>query len=230
MRTNAKVYIAAVLCLGIGALLASIAADPRLTESGRFIHCLVLAILASTFKIRLPRMQSSISLNFVLFIIGIGALSLSETLVMAVVATVVQSLWRPRTHPKIVQVLFNVSALSLSIFAAYMVTAQMRTAAALVPGLILAGVVFFVVNTWLVSLVLSFLSGDSALDVWRKCHRWSFPYYVAGAVLAVIISAYAQVSGWSTALAMLPSVYLLYSYYDTYVKNAGECEGLNRAA
>src|SRR5260370_35301167 len=81
MRTNAKIYIAAVLCLGIGALLASIAADTRLPDPGRFIHCLVLAILASTFKIRLPRMQSSISLNFVLFIIGIGALTLSETLV-----------------------------------------------------------------------------------------------------------------------------------------------------
>ena len=228
MRTNAKIYIAAVLCLGIGALLASIAAEPRFADPGRFIHCLVLAILASTFKIRLPRMQSSISLNFVLFIIAIGALSLTETLVMAVVATIVQSLWRPRTRPKTVQVLFNVAALSISVFAAYTATAQMRTGPALVPGLILAGVVFFVVNTWLVSLVLSFLNGDSALEVWRRCHRWSFPYYVAGAVLAVIISAYAQVSGWSTALAMLPGVYLLYSFYDTYVKNADEGQGLTR--
>src|SRR5260370_3442289 len=186
MRTNAKIYIAAVLCLGIGALLASIAADPRLTESGRFIHCLVLAILASTFKIRLPRMQSSISLNFVLFIIAIGALSLTETLVMAVVATIVQRLWRPRTRPKTVQVLFNVAALSISAFAAHTATAQMRTGPALVPGLILAGVVFFVVNTWLVSLVLAFLSGDSALDICRRFHPSSFPYFVPLLVLPYI--------------------------------------------
>ena len=152
MRTNAKIYIAAVLCLGIGMLLASIVVEPRFADPGRFIHCLVLAILAATFKIRLPRMQSSISLNFVLFIIGIGALSLTETLVMAVVATIVQTLWRPRTRPKTVQVLFNVSALSISVFAAYTVTAQIRTGPALVPGLILAGIVFFVVNTWLVSI------------------------------------------------------------------------------
>src|SRR5260370_41031523 len=126
MRTNAKIYIAAVLCLGIGALLASIAAEPRFADPGRFIHCLVLAILASTFKIRLPRMQSSISLNFVLFIIGIGALTLSETLVMAVAATIVQSLSLPRTRPKTVQVVFNVSALSLTVFTAYTAAAQIR--------------------------------------------------------------------------------------------------------
>src|SRR5258708_36559241 len=106
----------------------------------------------------------------------------------------------------------------------------MRIGPAPVPGLILAGIVFFVVNTWLVAVVLGFLSGDSALDIWRRCHRWSFPYYVAGAVLAVIISAYAQVSGWSTALAMLPGAYLLYSYYDTYVKDANEGQGLARNA
>jgi hypothetical protein len=219
MRTRAKVYIGSVLSVGIGMLLASIIGDPRIPHPARFIHCLVLAVLASTFKIRLPGMQSSISLNFVLIIIGIGALSLGETLAIAVFATVVQSLWRPRTRPKTVQVLFNVAAISISTCTADLVTAQLRNGQGYVPGLVMAGMIFFVVNTWLVSLVLAFLSGDSPLKTWRTCHRWSFPYYAAGAALAVIVSTYAQVGGWATALAMLPFVYLLYSYYDTYVSN-----------
>src|ERR1039457_7182187 len=219
MRKSAKVYIGGVLSVGVGILLASIIADPRIPHPARLIHCLVLAVLASTFKIRLPGMQSSISLNFVIFIIGIGGLSLGETLVIAVSATVVQSLWRPRTQPKTVQVLFNIAALSISISAAALITAQLRGGHGYVPGLVIASMIFFVVNTWLVSLVLALLKGDSPLKTWRTCHGWSFPYYAAGAAFAVIISAYAQVGGWTTALAMLPGVYLLYSYYETYVRN-----------
>jgi hypothetical protein len=219
MRTRAKVYIGSVLSCGVGLLLASIIMDPRIPHPARFIHCLVLAILASTFKIRLPGMQSSISLNFVVIIIGIGALSLGETLVIAVFATAVQSLWRPRTRPKTVQVLFNISTLSISISIADLVTAQLRNGPGFVPSLVIAGTIFFVANTWLVSIVLALLSGDSPLNTWRTCHRWSFPYYAAGAALAVIVSAYAQVGGWTTALAMLPFLYLLYSYYDTYVRS-----------
>ena len=219
MRKNAKVYIGGVLSLGIAMLLVSIIVDPQIQHPARFIHCLALAVLASTFKVRLPGMQSSISLNFVVFIIGIGALSLVETLAIAISATLVQSLWRPRTRPKAVQVLFNAAALSISIFTADLVTAPSRNGAGYVPSLVIAGMIFFVVNTWLVSLVLALLKGDSPLKTWRTCHKWSFPYYAAGAALAVIISAYAQVGGWTTALAMLPFVYLLYSYYDTYVRN-----------
>jgi hypothetical protein len=219
MRTKAKVYIGSVLFAGAGIFLASILADPQLPHPARFIHCLVLAVLASTFKIRLPGMQSSISLNFVVFIIGIGALSLGETLIVAALAAAVQSLWRPRTRPKAIQVLFNVAALSIAITTADLVTAELRNGHGYVPGLVIAGMIFFVVNTWLVSLVLAFLSGASPLKTWRTCHRWSFPYYAAGAALAVMVSAYAQVGGWTTALAMLPFVYLLYSYYDTYVRD-----------
>src|ERR1700719_3912304 len=113
MRKNAKVYIGAVLSLGIGMLLVSLVADPRIPHPARFIHCLVLAVLASTFKVRLPGMQSSISLNFVVFIIGIGALSLGETLLVAVSSALMQSLWRPRTRPKAIQVLFNAAVLSI---------------------------------------------------------------------------------------------------------------------
>src|SRR5258706_8551946 len=213
MRKHAKVYIGGVLSLGIGMLLVSIIADPQIPHPARFIHCLALALLASTFKVRLPGMQSSISLNFVVFIIGIGALSLVETLLVAVSATLVQSLWRPRTRPKAIQVLFNAATLSIGIFTADMITAPLRNGPGYVPSLVIAGMIFFVVNTWLVSLVLAFLKGESALKTWRTCHRWSFPYYAAGAALAVVISAYAQVGGWTTALAMLPFVYLLYSYY-----------------
>src|SRR5437868_4402015 len=166
MSLKAKLYIALVVAVGTAILLLAGISDPRLPDLGRFLQFLVLAILASTFKIRLPGMQSSISLNFVLFIIGIAGLSLIETLIMAVAATVVQTLWRARTRPKPIQVLFNVAALVISLFAGFVLTGQVRNGRGHVPGLIIAGVIFLVSNTWLVSLVLSFVKGGSALHIW----------------------------------------------------------------
>jgi hypothetical protein len=217
MPTKTKLYIGAVITVGAAMLLACLAYDPSLPDLGRFLECLALGALAATFKIKLPGMQSSISLNFVLFIIAIAGLSLTEALIIAAVTAVVQTLWRFRTRPTVTQALFNMSALIASVFTADVLTAQLRKGQGQVPGLVLAGIIFFFVNTWLVSIVLALLKKTPALEVWRTCHAWAFVYYVAGAVLAILVSQYAQICGWDKALAMLPGLYLMYAYYDAHV-------------
>jgi hypothetical protein len=220
MPIKAKAYIAIVIVLGALTLLTCALAEPQLPDFRRFLECFILAILASTFKIRPAGLQSSISLNFVLFIIAIATLSLTESLLIAAGCAVVQCLWRYRTRPTVVQVLFNVSALMIAVFAASISTERLRVGPAYVPGLVMAGVVLFLANTWLVSLVLALLKERSPLAIWRECHACAFPYYVAGAVVAVAISASIRVCGWEPALAMLPSVYLLYAYYDAHVSKS----------
>jgi hypothetical protein len=217
MPTKAKFYIGTVVTLGAIVLLACLVSDPSLPDLRRFLECLALGALAATFKIKLPGMQSSISLNFVLFIIAIAGLSVGEAVIIAAVTAVVQTLWRRRTRATVSQALFNVGALITSVFTADVLTAQLRKGDGQVPGLVLAGVIFFFVNTWLVSIVLALLKEKPALEVWRRCHAWAFAYYVAGAVLAIVVSQYAQICGWDKALAMLPGLYLMYAYYDAHL-------------
>src|ERR1700724_3472964 len=106
MPTRAKLLIFPWIVTGIGLLVASTAWDFTFPEPARFVTCLVLALLGSTFKIRLPRMQGNISISFVLALIAIAQMTLTESLIVGVLATLVQCLWRTRKQPTPSQVLF----------------------------------------------------------------------------------------------------------------------------
>jgi hypothetical protein len=220
MKILTRLYIGSVVALGTTILLGSTAIDPHLPDAARFLQFLVLAVLASTFKIRLPGMNGNISLNFVIFLIGIRSLTLTETVLMASVATVVQAYWRPKTQPAMLKVLFNISVLVIGVTCAFFASQQMGESEAQVPALIVAATVLFVVNSWLVSLVIALTSGESALKVWRNCNRWAFMYYLMGAGMAVLVIAYSRAAGLGHALAMLPAAYLIYAHVEGYLANA----------
>jgi hypothetical protein len=217
MPKKAKLLVYPWITAGIGLLAACLAWDFRFPEPARFVTCLALAVLGSTFKIRLPRMQGTLSISFVLALIAIAQMTLTEALIVGVLATLVQCLWRTRTRPTLVQVLFNVSTLVVSVVLAFGVLDALRNSGALIPGLVVAAVLFFVINSGLVSLVLAALNSQSAISIWRDCHRWAFPYYVAGAAVAGLVTVSSQVCGWRLAFAMLPLMYMLYSCYDSWI-------------
>jgi len=222
MTVTARFYIGAVVALGCAIFIGCVVLDHRIPDPARFVHCLVLAILASTFKIRLPRMNGNISLNFVMFLVGIAALSWTENIVMTAVAILVQANWRAKTRPGLLKMSFNVSAMIISVAAARFAAGFFSDAAALVPALIVAATAMFILDTWLVSTVLALINSQPVLAIWRNCHQSVFMYYVLGAIMAVVVTAYSRVCGWPQAMAMLPGLYLLYSYYDVHVAKERE--------
>jgi hypothetical protein len=221
MTLTAKLYIGAVIALGCSIFIGCVALDARIPDPARFVHCLVLAILASTFKIRLPRMNGNVSLNFVMFLVGIAALSWTENIVMTAVAILVQANWRPKTRPGMLKMSFNVSAMIISVAAARYASGLFESAA-LIPALIVAATAMFILDTWLVSTVLALINRQPVLGIWRNVHQWVFMYYLVGAIMAVVVTAYSRVCGWPQAMAMLPGLYLLYSYYDVHVARERE--------
>jgi len=150
MPTRAKLLIFPWIVTGMALLVGALALDFRFPKPARFLTCLVLALLGSTFKIRLPRMQGTLSISFVLALIAIAQMTLTEALVMGVLATLVQCLWRARKRPPLLQVLFNVSTLVVSVVLSFAVLSVLRDSGALIPGLVIAAVLFFIVNTGLV--------------------------------------------------------------------------------
>jgi hypothetical protein len=224
MPIKAKLFIALTIAAGFAILLGCLAADHWFPDLARFIQCFTLALLASTFKIRLPGMKSTIAANFVLFLIALDALPFDETLVLAVGSCLAQCLWRPKTRPKTIQVLFSLASTTISIALASGLTSGLRKAGAIVPELVLASAVFFVVNSGLMSVVLGLVRSQPLLGIWRNCHRWAFPYYLVGSILAVVITITTRVSGWLPALAMLPLMYMVYACYLQWVGPRAELE------
>ena len=215
MPKTAKLYTTSVAILGLALLAACLTALWQPTDPTRFVCYLGIAIVASTFKIRLPGIRSTISINFLLILMAITALSLDEALIIGCAATAVQCYWRVPKRPMRIQVAFNLGSVSISISGAWAVRAllgQYNPAA-----VVLEATVFFILNTGMVSVVLSLIGGKPVLTLWRQCHLYAFPYYLIGAAIAGCASAVSRSAGWESSLLILPVMYLVYAHYELWV-------------
>src|SRR5260370_5344192 len=191
MPSLAKAYIAIIAAVATDVLMAVVA---RWTPEnfGRFFLFFALAMVASEMKIRLPGFESTISINFVFILIGIALFSFSETVLIGLGGALVQSLWKTRTRPKLVQVLFNSACLTVCTAAAFWAShgaLAMLGLNSLAAMMVLGACLYVVLNTGLVSLVISLAEGRPLREIWSSCYEWTFPYFLVGAAMAGFGSA-----------------------------------------
>lgn len=220
MPPKAKIYIGVIVVLGFTLLTGVLMLQPRFPDLPRYLSYLLLALLASTLKVRLPGITGTISVNFLFILIGIANFTESESLTLGGAAILIQCLWRTRCRPRSVQVAFNVAALTISIAAAYQVshfTMALARADSLSALLALAASVYFVSNTLLISGVLCLIEGKPLKQIWEQCFLWTFPYYLIGSAIAGLVTVSSRAIGWEGALLVLPLMYLVYTFYRLYV-------------
>lgn len=219
MPNQARIYIGFVIAAGI-AILATSYAWWESRDPLHYLIYLLLTILTSALKVKLPGMTGTLSLNFLFLLIGVSGRSFGEAVTMGCAAALVQSVWKAKLRPKLVQVLFNVASLAISVAVSYFVfhLALFHGPNASLPALmVLVACVYFLTNTVLVSAVLSLVEGRPLQKVWRQCFLWSFPYYLVGAVLIGLLGASGRSVDWQSSLLALPLMYLIYLYYRLYV-------------
>src|SRR5713101_2069947 len=157
MPSLAKAYIAMIAAAAATVLtVVSYRWNPE--NLGRFFLFFALAMVGSAMKIRLPGLKTTISINFVFILIGIALFSFSETVLIGLGGALVQSLWKTQQQPKPVQVLFNGACLTVCTASAFW--ASHRVVAifglnSLSATMVLGACVYVLLNTGLVSLVIS---------------------------------------------------------------------------
>lgn len=218
----AKAYIAMIASVSVAALV--VAASRWNPENlVHFVLFFALAMVASAMKIRLPGLKTSISINFVFILIGIALFSFSETVLIGLGGALVQSLWRPLQRPKPVQILFNGACLTVCTAAAFWVSHTVpafvgpNSAAAMMA---VGACVYVVLNTGLVSLVISLADGQSLKDIWPHCYQWTFPYFLVGAAVAGLASAVGRGANLGGTLLVVPAMYFVYLYYRMHIVRA----------
>jgi putative nucleotidyltransferase with HDIG domain len=225
MSSRARAFIGIVLALGTAAALYG-AFNWTSSGIGRFAIFFVFCVGTSLFRVVLPRVQGTLSLSYVFLIWGIARLGLGETILMGCTSALVQSYWHCQKKPHPVQVLFNLSLISLSVFAGQFVFAG-SLVQWLVPSevirILLASTAYFLVNTGFVATIIALTESRSAWSVWRGSYLWTLPHYVLGASIVVTIEALQRAFGLEIVLLVVPAAYLVYRTFQIHV------EGLNRA-
>jgi hypothetical protein len=217
-----QTYLLSVITLGISVLTGG-ALYWRCEDPRRFAAYLLLACCAGAFKVRMPGMTGTYSLTFLFVLIGVVDLTFPETVFIAASSMIVQCGWRPAISPAPIQIVFNAASVAVAAAAAYLI-AHLVAAAGFVVSLLLAAVVYFLINTFLVAGVLAQVEHRRFVMIWREWFRLSLTYYTAGVVVAGIMIASNRHFGWMFSLLALPLMYLEYVCYRLKVDDdrAGE--------
>ena len=216
---RAKVFIGVTSAGGVAVLAYSLL-HWRSEHVLKFICYLVIAVLASTMKVRLPRMESTMSVHFLFVLLGILELSLPETLAIGCAAALLQSVWKTRDGIEPVKVLFNVlsntaPAIFLTYHAYHVAETALRHSIPLL--LVVAAIAYFLTNTIPVAVVIALSEGNSLRKVWSETYFWSLPYYLIGAAIVGLISYIDRFIGWENALLIVPIMYWIYRSYVLYL-------------
>ncbi len=222
-QIGARAYIAGMALAAFACFSASFfywhSSDPV-----KFVCYLIAALLASSFKVSLPGIEGTLSMNFLFTLVGVLEMSLPETLLIGLVSTLAQFYWKPSRRLKLVQLVFNVSHVTVCGAAAYgaykLVSVHVLHGPSngLSPlALLAAAITHFLFGTVAMSTIIGLTEDKPILKVWNGSYLWLFPYYLVGAAIAGFVSFLNLHIGWQASLLVLPPIYLLYRSYRLYL-------------
>src|ERR1700726_4727518 len=99
MPTTAKLYISSAILVGLTMLAGCLLYGWNFPDLPRYFGYLILACVASTLKIKLPKIRGTMSINFLFVLIGVAEMAVAETVTMGCIAALVQCLWKSRKRP-----------------------------------------------------------------------------------------------------------------------------------
>jgi len=186
----------------------------------KFICYLLIAVLASTLKVKLPGMDSTMSVHFLFVLLGVLELSLAETLVIGCAAALIQSLWKNKQRPDPVKVAFNIlglmaNAIGLTYFVYHSLALHFKDSMPLVQ--LATALTYFLGNTVPLSIVIGLAEKRSVLKIWSEAYFWGLPYNLAGAALVGVISYANHFIGWQNSLLFVPLMWVIYRSYYLYL-------------
>ena len=219
MPVKAKLYVGSICATG---MLISIIGLSQWSPQNltRALCFLVVAAIASALKVSLPTITGTMSVNFLFILIGIVELDFPSTLIIGCTGSLIQCLWKSRTRPKPYQVVFNTSAMALSVAASYYIYHANMTGLPADTNPVRLGVtacIFFLMNTIPVAAAISITEDKSLTRIWYDCYFWCFPYYLGGASIAWILSVLSRQTNWHASLVLIPVIYFIYRSYRTYL-------------
>ena len=179
-----------------------------------FFVYLTVILLSSGMKVAMPKSEGTMSVNFPFIFLGIVQLSPQQAVCLAVCSVIAQCRFRVVKPFTIVQILFNVANVTLAtVLAWWTFTAGLKAYPESAPVLALAAAVYFLANTVPLALVLGWVSETSPFLLWRHEFLWYLPFYLVGAMLAVLADFIGIHFGWLTSLLLIPMVYTVYRAY-----------------
>jgi len=209
---RARVFIAVIGLAGLAGMAVTFHGwTPEARP--RFIVYLLLALATSGMKVAFPGVRGTISLNFVLIMLGLVELTAPETMFLAVASAAAQTCWQAKVRVKPVRLFFNTTCIALAVLAATWIYHKpwlTNFQGSELLRLTLAGVAYFIANNVPIAIVIALAEGQNIQTVIRSVCDWLFFFYLVGVSVAELVHTATLRLGWAFSLALLPPLYLVY--------------------
>jgi len=218
MKNSARIFIALVILAGF-AVLGNAVLHASSTDIVRLVVFLVVTCVAARFKVKLPGLTGTMSVNLPFILVAVAEMNAAEALTIACLSTLIQCLPRAQKKFNLVQAIFNFSNMALAVGATRLLFAGPTLGAHIGSrSLLLAAAAagFFVVNTMPVAIVIALTESRNALRTWAGIFQLSFPYFVASAGIAGCVLTLSARIGWQVPVAVLPFMLAIFHSYRRY--------------
>jgi diguanylate cyclase (GGDEF)-like protein/putative nucleotidyltransferase with HDIG domain len=232
-----RVYVSAVVGLGGATILYSAYQLHTRPLGWNWFILALLTLLSGSATVKLPSVPATISISetFVftsVLLFGPAAGTLTVTLdVLAI------SWWLTRRGHPSYRIAFNVFALPASLWVGAqlfywlsaiqplaLTTQPVQISTLLIP-LIAFTLTYFLLNSWLIALAISFETRTSPFTIWTNNFAWLSLNYFGGASVAALLVTYTRNLDYTYVAIVLP---LLAVLYFTFSMAMGRVEDANR--
>jgi putative nucleotidyltransferase with HDIG domain len=235
LDTKAQLFVAAIVATGFVVIGHSVEALRSTPVTSQWFVLAALTLLSGSITIKLPGIDSTISVSETFVFTSVLLFGTAAGTIIVTLDGLIISLWLWRKGIGLYKLLFNMTAPALSIWLAaqlfFLVTGvppltqEASGLPALLPGLLLFAVVYFLLNSWLMATAVSFEDDSSPLEIWRHNFLWlSLSFFSGASVSILLISISREIN--LTALAVV--VPLLIISYLTYHTSMARVEDANR--
>ena len=230
-----RVYVISVSAIGLLIAGQSLLQLHTQQVSYEWLTLAALTLLTGTFTVRIPGIPARLSVSDT-FVFASALLfgPVAGTITALLDALIISLRLRHHTREPF-RVIFNVSVASLSTWVAahlfFLSSAILPYSVQYTPlgevlfPLLLFTLVYFLLNSWLVTFALALERSQSPLPIWRHNFLWLSVNYFGGASVAGLLVAYTRGIDLTTLGVIVP---LLCISYLTFKTSLGRIEDANR--
>ena len=237
---SSRLYISVVVAAGVCVVLESLYSISQAPVDFNWLVLAVLTLLSGSFTVRIPGIPARLSVSETFVFAAALLFGPPAATMIVVLDTLVISFWLGRqSSPPWSRVTFNVAAAAIAIWIAthafYYCTGIQPLAISpepivrLLPWLLLLATVYFLLNSWLVAVVVGLHKRRSPIAVWRQSFLWLSLNYYSGASVAALILPYLVQASDSTFMyvagVILPVLIISYLTFKTAL---GRIEDANK--
>lgn len=214
----ARCYVGTVIALGSAVILLSVYHIYAETLGQEWLILAALTLLTGSFTVKIPRLSARLSVSDAFVFAAVLLFGPSVATLIVALDSLVATLWLRRESRSTVRSLFNLAAVALAIWVAahafYRVVATQPGAALVLPDvlwpLLLLASIYFLLNTWLVAIALSFEKEVSALRLWSENFAWLSLNYLGGVSVASLLVTYTRSIDLTAIGVILPLLAISY--------------------